>query len=427
MSIRSSRHRTTAKFGYFYAMKSTTFRKGFHSLCVKDPVIDGLSSHVPPIYATSTFTYENLEAAFDFFKSGGKGDVFTYSRLGNPTVRAVADKLAAIESYAVQDENGEPLQAAALLFSSGMAAISAAITSCVKSGDKILTQGNLYGTTNELLISILRDFGVETIFADLKDVRLVEEALINDEQIKLLYIETPANPTLQCFDLQALADIARKLNVKTIVDNTFMSPYFQQPLQYGVDIVIHSSTKFLNGHGTGTSGVVVGRDAEFIRKRVYSIQKMTGGICSPFEAFLLNNGLKTLPLRMEQHQRNAMQLAQFLQAHPAVAKVNYLGLEQHADHALAKRQQHGFGGMLSFELKGGLDAGMQFMRGIAFCTLTASLGTADTLVTHPASTSHVNVPKEQRLQHQITDGLIRVSVGLENIEDIVADFAQALG
>jgi len=405
---------------------NTNFKKGFHSICVKDPVMDGLSAHVPPIYATSTFTYENLDAAFEFFKSGGKNkDVYTYSRLGNPTVRFVADKIAALESFGLQTESDAPY--VGMLFASGMAAIAAGIMANVKAGDKIITQGNLYGTTNELMVSLLKDFGVETIYADLKDLNFVEDALLNDEKIKLLYIETPANPTLQCFDLQALADIARKLNVKTIVDNTFMSPYFQQPLQYGVDIVIHSSTKFLNGHGTGTSGVVVGRDAEFIRKRVYSIQKMTGGICSPFEAFLLNNGLKTLPLRMEQHQRNAMQLAQFLQAHPAVAKVNYLGLEQHADHALAKRQQHGFGGMLSFELKGGLDAGMQFMRGIAFCTLTASLGTADTLVTHPASTSHVNVPKEQRLQHQITDGLIRVSVGLENIEDIIADFAQALG
>ncbi|HPW86961.1 MAG TPA: aminotransferase class I/II-fold pyridoxal phosphate-dependent enzyme, partial [Chitinophagales bacterium] len=256
------------------------------------------------------------DAAFEFFKSGGKNkDVYTYSRLGNPTVRFVADKIAALESFGLQTESDAPY--VGMLFASGMAAIAAGIMANVKAGDKIITQGNLYGTTNELMVSLLKDFGVETIYADLKDLNFVEDALLNDEKIKLLYIETPANPTLQCFDLQALADIARKLNVKTIVDNTFMSPYFQQPLQYGVDIVIHSSTKFLNGHGTGTSGVVVGRDAEFIRKRVYSIQKMTGGICSPFEAFLLNNGLKTLPLRMEQHQRNAMQLAQFLQAHPA--------------------------------------------------------------------------------------------------------------
>jgi len=408
-------------------MKNTNYKKGFHSICVKDPTIDGLSSHVPPIYATSTFTYEDLDAAFDFFKNGGKNkDVFTYSRLGNPTVKFVADKMAALESYALKNENGDDLKAYGMLFASGMAAISAAILANVKTGDKIITQGNLYGTTNELLISHLKDFGVETIHVDLKDLNFVEDAIINDEKIKLLYIETPANPTLECYDLDALAAIAQNLNIKTIVDNTFVTPYFQQPLKYGIDFVVHSSTKFLNGHGTGTSGVLVGKDEEFMNTKIYGLQKMIGGICSPFEAFLLNNGVKTLPLRMEQHQKNAMVLATFLQQHPKVSKVNYLGLENHEDHVLAKDQMTGFGGMLSFELKDGLEAGMNFMRAIEFCTLTASLGTADTLVTHPASTSHVNVNKEQRLQNGITDGLIRISVGLENIEDIIADFEQAL-
>lgn len=409
-------------------MKNTTFKKGFHSLCVKDPVIDGLSAHVPPIYATSTFTYENLDAAFEFFKSGGKNkDVFTYSRLGNPTVKFVADKIAALEAYGLKDEDGNDLKTYGMLFASGMAAISTAILANVKTGDKIITQGNLYGTTNELLISHLKDFGVETIHADLKDLNFIEDAIINDESIKLLYIETPANPTLECYDLDALAAIAHNQNIKTIVDNTFVTPYIQQPLKYGIDFVVHSSTKFLNGHGTGTSGVVVGKDEEFMNTKIYGIQKMLGGISSPFEAFLLNNGVKTLPLRMEQHQKNAMALATFLEQHEKVSKVNYLGLENHEDHILAKDQMNGFGGMLSFELKDGLEAGMNFMRAIEFCTLTASLGTADTLVTHPASTSHVNVNKEQRLQNDITDGLIRISVGLENIEDIIADFKNALG
>jgi len=408
-------------------MNTSSFKKGFHSICVKDPVIDGLSAHVPPIYATSTFSYENLEAAFDFFKSGGKTEnVFTYSRLGNPTVKFVAEKIAALEAYNISDENGQPLNAYGLLFASGMAAIASAIMGFVKTGDKIITQENLYGTTNELLISILNDFGVETIYADLKDLNFVEDAIINDEKIKLLYIETPANPTLALYDLDGLAAIAQNLGIKTIVDNTFVTPYFQQPLKYGIDIVVHSTTKFLNGHGTGTSGVLIGKDKEFISTRLYGIQKMMGGICSPFEAFLLNNGLKTLPLRMEQHQKNALLLAKFLEQHPKVSRVNYLGLEQHPDHQLASEQMNGFGGMLSFELKDGLEAGMNFMRGIRFCTLTASLGTADTLVTHPASTSHVNVPKEQRLRNNITDGLIRMSVGLENIEDVIADIEQAL-
>lgn len=408
-------------------MKNATLKKGFHSICVKDLVIDGLSSHVPPIYATSTFTYENLDAAFEFFKSGGKTEnVFTYSRLGNPTVQFVAQKIAALEAFNLKDEIGNDLNAYGMLFGSGMAAIAAAILACVKNGDKVITQSNLYGTTNELLTSFLKEYGIETIYADLKDLNFVEDVIINDETIKLLYIETPANPTLACYDLDALAAIAQNQGVKTIVDNTFATPYFQQPLKYGIDIVVHSSTKFLNGHGTGTTGVVVAKDKDFMQTKIYGIQKNLGGICSPFEAYLLNNGIKTLPLRMEQHQKNALALAQFLSTHNKVAKLNYLGLEKHPDYNLAKEQMHGTTGMLSFELAGGLEAGMQFMRNIQFCTLTASLGTADTLVTHSASTSHVNVPKEQRLQNGITDGLIRVSVGLENIEDIIADFEQAL-
>ncbi len=406
---------------------NSTNKKGFHSICVKDPIIDGLSAHVPPIYATSTFSYEDLDAAFDFFKSGGKNkDVFTYSRLGNPSVQFVAEKIAMLESFGLNSESDNENDAFGMLFGSGMAAISAAIMTTVKAGDKVITQGNLYGTTNELLFSFFKDFGIEVVYADLKDLNFVEDAIINDEKIKLLYIETPANPTLACYDLDALAAIAQNQGIKTIVDNTFATPYFQQPLKYGIDFVVHSSTKFLNGHGTGTSGVVVGKKDAVMQQKLYGIQKMIGGICSPFEAFLLNNGVKTLPLRMEQHQENALQLAHFLQQHKAVSFVNYLGLENHADHILAKDQMTGFGGMLSFELKGGLEAGMQFQRNIQFCTLTASLGTADTLVTHSASTSHVNVPKEQRLQNGITDGLIRVSVGLENIEDIIADFENAM-
>ena len=400
---------------------NTDFKKGFRSICVKDPVLDGKSAHVPPIYATSTFTYENLEDAFEFFKTGGKNkEVYTYSRMGNPTVRFVADKIAALESYELEGDYF------GMLFASGMAAISAAVLSYVKSGDKIITQGNLYGTTNQLLVSLLKDFRVETIYADLKDLNFVEDLIINDDKIKLLYIETPANPTLACYDLDGLAAIAQNLGIKTIVDNTFASPYIQQPLKFGIDCVVHSSTKFLNGHGTGTSGVLVGKMEEEWYQKVYGIQKMIGGICSPFEAFLLNNGIKTLPLRMEQHQKNALQLAQFLEQHPQVNKVNYLGLESHPDHTLAKEQMQGYTGMLSFEINGGLEAGMSFMRAIQFCTLTASLGTADTLVTHPASTSHSNVPKEQRLQFGITDGLIRMSVGMENIEDIIGDIQQAL-
>lgn len=396
---------------------------GFQSLCVKDPIIENHASHVPPIYATSTFTYDDLEAAFAFFK--GKGDKFTYSRLGNPGPAFVAEKIAALESFGCRNEDGSEVEGRGLLFASGMAAISAALLSQLQAGDKVITQGNLYGTTNELLTQVLSQYGIQTLLADLKDPEHIENAIINDERIKVLYIETPANPTLECFDLEALCTIANNLGIKAIVDNTFATPYIQQPLKWGADMVVHSGTKFLNGHGTGISGVLVCRHAED-HKKAYRILKSFGAVCSPFEAYLLNNGLKTLALRMEKHQENAAALAQLLAEHPAVAKVNYLSLPEHPDHELAQYQMSGFGGMLSFELNGGLQAGLAFQEKINFCTLTASLGTADTLITHPASTSHVNVPEDQRLQFGITGGLVRVSVGLEDFDDISKDFLQAL-
>lgn len=395
----------------------------FESICVKDPIIEDNASHVPPIYATSTFTYDDLEAAFDFFK--GKSDKFTYSRLGNPSTAFVAQKIAALEACGVVDTDGNPVEARGLLFASGMAAISTALLSQLGQGDAVLTQSNLYGTTNELLVKELSAFGVKTIFADLKDPVLIENLMLNDESIKVLYIETPANPTLACYDLEALCTIASQQGVKTIVDNTFATSYLQKPLQWGADVVVYSATKFMNGHGTGISGAAVSRNAND-HKAMFRVMKNFGGVCSPFEAYLLNNGIKTLPLRMQKHSSNAMQLAEMLSRHPAVSRVNYLGLAAHPDFELAAAQMSGPTGMLSFELAGGLSAGLAFQKAIRFCTLTASLGTADTLVTHPASTSHVNVPIEQRLANGITDGLVRVSVGLEHPADILADFEQAL-
>ncbi len=396
------------------------FNKGFRSVCVKDVIIEDKSAHVPPIYSTSTFTYSDLEKAFEFFKTGKKEGVYTYSRLGNPTVEFVADKIAALETY------GLGMMAYGALFSSGMAAISTAILSHVKVGDKILTQGNLYGTTNELMHTLLKDWGIDVIQTDFKNLDELHNVLESEKNIRLIYIETPVNPTIELIDIPAITTLAKKYAIKTVADNTFATPYFLQPIKHGVDVVIHSSTKFLNGHGTGTSGALICTDETYFRTKVYPLQKMLGAICSPFEAFLLNNGIKTLPLRMEQHQENALALAKFLYQHEKVNFVNYIGLKEHQDHQLANKIMTGYGGMLSFELKGGLESGMNFLRNIRFCTLTASLGTADTLVTHPASTSHVNVSTEQRLAYNITDGLIRISVGMENIEDILEDFNQAL-
>jgi methionine-gamma-lyase len=242
-----------------------------------------------------------------------------------------------------------------------------------------------------------------------------------------LYFETPANPTLACVDMEALARLARQYGVYTAADNTFCTPYLQQPFRYGVDFIVHSTTKFLNGHGNSIAGVLVARDPEWLQTKGWQAMKLAGTNCNPWDAWLVHNGMKTLPLRMDRHSQNAQALAEFLEEHPKVARVNYNGLPSHPDHELASRQMRQFGGMLSFELMGGLEAGVAFMKKVQFCTLAPTLGDVDTLILHPASMSHLNIPKEVRLQNGITDGLIRVSVGIENIRDIQADLEQAMG
>jgi methionine-gamma-lyase len=375
--------------------------------------------HILPIYATSSFVFEDIDQGIDIFKNIESGHA--YSRYANPTVDTVANKIAALETF------GLDIEATAVMTSSGMSAIATLLMGVLKSGDKVLSQGNLYGGTTELLKGILGQMGVETVFTDLRDVPTVEAIFRGDSAIKMLYCETPANPTLACVDIAALSAMAHQYGAYCAIDNTFCTPLLQQPFAFGVDFIVHSTTKFLNGHGNSTAGIVVGRDHKIMREGVWRAMKLVGTNCSPFEAWLTYNGLKTIALRMERHCQNAQQLAEFLEKHPAVEKVNYPGLDTHPDHSLAKRQMPGgFGGMLSFELKGGYDAGIACMNRIQFCTLAPTLGDVDTLILHPASSSHLAVPKEARLQNGITDGLIRISVGIENIADIKADLVQAM-
>jgi methionine-gamma-lyase len=399
-------------------MASNKFQPGFRSLCVKDFITgDPNMPHTLPIYATSTFVYESAEKAMRVFE--GKDTAFIYGRWHNPTVEAVEKKIAALETFGL-NKNAE-----AVLFSSGMAAISAVLMSLqLKKGDAILTQGNLYGTTTDLMNTVFQNFGVEVLYENLKDLNKVE-VLLKEKKVRLIYIESPANPTCDCYDLKALAALAKKHKTITCIDNTFATPYLQQPFQYGIDLIVHSTTKFLNGHGNALGGVAVGTSSALMKK-IWNMRKLMGGNSNAFDAFLLNNGIKTLPLRMDVHCANALKVAQFLSKHPKVAKVNYIGLPQHPDYALAKKQMNGFGGMLSFEMKGGFKAALSVLKKVKFLTLTASLGTADTLIQHPASMTHVRVPAEQRLKFGITDGLIRMSVGLENTEDILADLQQAM-
>ncbi|MEZ4919957.1 MAG: aminotransferase class I/II-fold pyridoxal phosphate-dependent enzyme [Saprospiraceae bacterium] len=383
----------------------------------KDPKTT--ASHILPIYATSSFSFDNPDESIEIFNNIENGHV--YSRYANPTVDAVAQKIADLETL------GLDMEATGLMCSSGMSAISTLLMGLLKSGDKVLSQANLYGGTTELLKSVLQPLGIEPVFTNLQDLDQVERLLKADPSIRLIYGETPANPSMACIDLSALSAIAKQAGVWTAVDNTFPTPLLQQPFKHGIDFSVHSTTKYINGHGNSIAGAIVGTDRQLMREKIWKTMKLAGTNCSPFEAWLTYTGMKTLALRMERHNSNAQALAEFLENHPKVARVNYPGLPSHPDHALASQQMKGYGGMLSFELKGGMEAGLEFMRAVRFCTLAPTLGDVDTLLLHPASSSHLHVEKSVRIENGITDGLIRVSVGIENPADIIADVEQAIG
>ena len=398
--------------------------KGFSSLAIhagQHP--DPMYSHLTPIYASSTYVYDEAEQGSRRFSGQEKG--YIYSRWGNPTMNEAEEKIAAMETFGLQ-KNGNPLEAKAILHASGMAAISSLLLATLKKGDKILTHYSLYSGTQDYMKSLLEPLELSSIIVDLRDLQLAEKYLKEDHAIKLIYLETPANPTLQCVDLHALSELAKKYGKLTACDNTFATPYLQQPFKHGIDFVLHSTTKFLNGHGTAIGGVLIGTDIEFMKTRATKTHRLLGGNSNAFEAFLLINGMKTLELRMQRHCENAMKVAHFLAAHAAVQQVNYNGLSSHPDFLVSQQQMNHPGAMMSFELKGGFDAGVKFMNKLQMCTRTVSLGTCDTLLSHPASMSHSSIPKENRLEYGITDGLIRLSVGIENGDDILNDFEQAL-
>lgn len=381
-------------------------------------------AHLTPIFATSTFTFDTAEDGMDRFAGTDKTRV--YSRWGNPTFTAAEETIAALEAFGLKDDKGQPLQLKALLHSSGQAAMSTLFLSNLKVGDAILSHYSLYGGTQELMTKVLAATGIEVIIVDMRNLNLVSEALDKNPQIKLVHIETPANPTIQCVDIAAVTKIAKTKNLIVSVDNTFATPYLQQPFKFGVDYVFHSTTKFLNGHGTAIGGVLLGKDLEKMRTSVWKWHVLLGGNSNPFDAFLLAQGMKTLEIRMERHCANAQAVAEFLEKHPAISQVNFTGLSSHPDHELCKKQMRLPGAVMSFELKGGLNAGKQFINRLQMCVRAISLGTVDTLVSHPASMSHFGIPREERLKYGITDGLIRLSVGIENIEDIIRDLDQAL-
>lgn len=381
-------------------------------------------AHLTPIFASSTYVFDEAEQGMRRFSGEEKG--YIYSRWGNPTITEAEEKIAALESFGITDNAGDELKLKAILHASGMAAISTLMIGTLKAGDKVLTHYSLYGGTQELLEKVLPPLGIEVIITDLRDLNKAAEALQADGNIKMLYLETPANPTIQCVDIDELTRLAKAKNLIVAVDNTFATPFLQQPFQYGVDFVMHSTTKFLNGHGTAIGGVLIGKDINLMNGHITKVHRLLGGNSNAFDAFLLTQGLKTLEVRMERHCHNAMEVAGFLEQHPAVSKVNYLGLPSHADFDTASKQMRHPGAMLSFEMRDGLEAAKKSIDKLRMCIRAVSLGTCDTLLSHPASMTHYSVPKEKREQYGITDGLIRMSVGIENVQDILLDLGQAL-
>ncbi|MCH2084391.1 MAG: aminotransferase class I/II-fold pyridoxal phosphate-dependent enzyme [Saprospiraceae bacterium] len=395
-------------------------KMNFSSLCAKEVKEERTSTpHQLPIYAASTFQFNSIEESMAVFKGEQKGDI--YSRFGNPTINGVAQKIANLEAH------GSEIDAFGFLCSSGMAAISTLMFSALAPGDKVLTQGNLYGGTTDLLLKILGPLNIQTDIINLQDLDVVEEKLKNDPSIKMIYFETPANPTLDCLPILQLSDMAKRYDCITVADNTFCTPYLQQPFLFGVDFIVHSTTKYLNGHGNSIAGVLVGKEGHPLKAKIFQTLKLIGTNCNSWDAWLINNGMKTLAIRMDKHSENAQKVAEYLSKHPKVIQVNYPGLLDHPDHHLAKAQMRKFGGMLSFELDGGLESGKKFMNHLQFCTLAPTLGDVDTLILHPASMSHINVPPAIRAATGITDGLVRISVGIEAIEDIIQDLEQAIG
>ena len=367
-------------------------------------------AHVTPIYQTSTFVFKDVGQGARRFT--GEEEGYIYTRLGNPTIAELEEKIAVLEG-------GE----AALATASGMAAISTALVSLLKQGDHVVAGDTLYGCTHGFIYEMLPQYGVEVTMVDTSDLNNIEKAM--KQNTKVVYVETPANPTMKMVDLKGASDIAHKYGARLIVDNTFMSPYLQRPIEHGADVVVHSATKYIGGHGDVIAGLIIG-SKELIDIIRIPYLKDFGGVLSPFDAWLLLRGLKTLGIRMERHCINAQKVAEYLEKHPMIEEVHYPGLLSHPQHELAKKQMDGFGGMMSFELKGGLEAGKILMNNVKMISLAVSLGCVDSLIQHPASMTHSSVPREERLKAGITDGQVRLSIGIEDVEDIIADLDQAL-
>jgi methionine-gamma-lyase len=367
-------------------------------------------SVIPPIYQTSTFKFRNAAHGAKLFANEEEG--YIYTRLGNPTIKALEDSIATLE----QGYGG-------LACASGMAAVDTVFTALLKNGDHIICSDSVYGPTTTILATIFAKFGIETTFIDTSDLGNIERSF--KKNTRLVYIETPGNPTMCITDIAESAKLAHSHGCKLIVDNTFMSPVLQKPLTLGADVVLHSLTKFLNGHADVVGGVIIAKEKEDFEP-LKKILILLGGTINPFNAFLVHRGIKTLAIRMKKHTENAQKIAEYLEKHPKVEWVMYPGLKSHPHYQVGIKQTTAPGGMISFELKGGVEAGRTVMDNVHLCTLAVSLGGVETLIEHPASMTHAGMDKALRLQAHITDGLVRLSVGIENADELIADLEQAM-
>jgi len=386
-----------------------------------------LNAHVTPIYQTSTFGFSDVTTGGATFQGEKAG--YIYTRLGNPNADQFARKIALLEAVDLlraHPESQPDEVVAARLFASGMAAITSAILALAKKGDTIIAQRAVYSNVFNFLQDMAPRYGIQVVWVEDTSPQGWQDAFRAFPNAVLAYAETPSNPTMQMVDLAAVAEIAHQYGAWLMVDNTFATPYCQRPLALGADVVVHSTTKFLSGHGVIIGGAVISRHLDYVHKDLQVYLKVLGGSPSPFDTWLANLGLKTFELRMERHCRNAMTIARYLDAHPKVAKVYYPGLESHPQYDIARQQMHDFGGMIAFELKGGYAAGAKLMNSVRVIYLAVSLGMVESLIEHPASMTHSSVSAEERRAMGISDGLVRFSVGLENIEDLLADLDQAL-
>jgi len=366
----------------------------------------------PPLHLTSTFAFPDAETGGALFAGEAEGHI--YSRISNPTVALLEARIASLEGAE-----------AGLATASGMGAISSLMWTLLKPGDEVITDQTLYGCTFAFMRDGLSRFGIQITHVDLRDPANLTAAI--SDKTRVVYFETPANPNMRLVDIREASRIAHTKGALVVVDNTYASPLLTRPIELGADFVVHSATKYLGGHGDLVAGMVVGRAEAIKEVRMIGVKDMTGSVMAPFNAMLVMRGLKTLQLRMARHCESGQTVAEWLEAQPGVQTVYYPGLTSHPQHDLAKRQMDGFGGMIAFELKGGYEAGIAMMNRLQMIRRAVSLGDAESLIQHPASMTHSTYSPEERLEHGISDGLIRLSVGLEDVQDILADLADALG